>query len=315
MLFAFGKFDYLGWKGKGEHVHPQMIPGEATASQRATIKYFFVVAASLPRAGARGRRRGPLPRRAGQLLRHRLSRFFPSNILRTWHLQLAIFWIATAYVAGGLFLAPVAGREGAEGPGPVGVHVLFGALVIVVVGSLLGEILGINNLLAKLWFWLGHQGWEYLDLGRVWQILLAVGLVLWLVLLFRAIAPARKDPEKGKVSSLFLYAAVAIPLFYLPAMFFGSTTNFTVVDMWRFWIIHLWVEGFFELFVTVMVAVIFFQLGIVSAHDGDARRLPRCHSVSWAAGSSAPDITGTGPASRTSPWPSPRCSPRWRSCR
>ena len=28
--------------------------------------------------------------------------------------------------------------------------------------------------------------------------------------------------------------------------------------MWRFWIIHLWVEGFFELFATVMVAVIFF---------------------------------------------------------
>jgi nitric oxide reductase subunit B len=94
--------------------------------------------------------------------------------------------------------------------------------------------------------------------------LLAVGRVLWLFLLFRAIAAVRQDPEKGEVSSLFLYAAVGIPLFYLPAMFFGSTTHFTVVDMWRFWIIHLWVEGFFELFATVMVAIIFFQLGVVS---------------------------------------------------
>jgi nitric oxide reductase subunit B len=57
---------------------------------------------------------------------------------------------------------------------------------------------------------------------------------------------------------------VAIPLFYLPALFFGSRTHFTVVDNWRFWIIHLWVEGFFELFVTTMVAVLFYDLGMVS---------------------------------------------------
>ena len=90
-----------------------------------------------------------------------------------------------------------------------------------------------------------------------------MGLVFWLVLLFRAVAPALKDPEEGEISSLFLYAAATIPLFYLPAFFFGSTTNYTVVDNWRFWIIHLWVEGFFELFVTVMVAVIFYKLGMV----------------------------------------------------
>jgi nitric oxide reductase subunit B len=62
---------------------------------------------------------------------------------------------------------------------------------------------------------------------------------------------------------LFLGCAAAIPFFYLPAFFFGSTTNYTVVDTWRFWIIHLWVEGFFELFVTVLVAVTFYQLGVV----------------------------------------------------
>ncbi|MRR06092.1 MAG: nitric-oxide reductase large subunit, partial [Deltaproteobacteria bacterium] len=110
----------------------------------------------------------------------------------------------------------------------------------------------------------GNQGWEYLDLGRAWQLLLALGLVFWLLLLFREIAPVRNDPGRNLISSLFLLAAVAIPLFYLPALFFGSTSNFSVVDNWRFWIIHLWVEGFFELFATVMVAVIFFQLGLIT---------------------------------------------------
>ena len=118
--------------------------------------------------------------------------------------------------------------------------------------------------MGKFWFWFGHQGWEYLDLGRGWQILLALGLAIWVVLLWRQVAPALHDPERQEISLLFLAAAMAIPFFYLPAFFFGSTTNYTMVDNWRFWIIHLWVEGFFELFVTVMVAVTFFRMGLVS---------------------------------------------------
>ncbi|MDP2603527.1 MAG: nitric-oxide reductase large subunit [Deltaproteobacteria bacterium] len=263
VLFAFGKFDYLGWKGKSEHIHPQMLPGTTSASQKAVIKYFLVVAllffAQVVVGGATAHYRAEPAGFYGI----DLSGLFPSHLVRTWHLQLAIFWIATAYVAGGLFLAPALG--GKEPKDQVkGVNVLFGALVVVVAGSLVGEMLGLNQLLGELWFWFGHQGWEYLELGRAWQILLAVGLILWLVLLFKGIAPARQDPERREIASLFLYAAVAIPLFYLPAMFFDSSSHFSVVDTWRFWIIHLWVEGFFELFATVMVAVIFYQLGIVS---------------------------------------------------
>ncbi len=263
VLFAFGKFDYLGWKGKTGHIHPQMLPGVTTESQKATVKYFVLVAvlllAQVLVGGATAHYRAD-PRGFYGI---DLSSVFPSNILRTWHLQLAIFWIATAYIAGGLFLAPALGGTDPKGQ-TLGVNILFGALVSVVSCSLLGEIVGINQLLGTLWFWFGHQGWEYLDLGRAWQFLLAAGLGLWVILLFRGIAPARKDQERREVSSLFLYAAIAIPLFYLPAMFFSSTSHFSVVDTWRFWIIHLWVEGFFELFVTVMVAIVFYELGMIS---------------------------------------------------
>src|SRR6185295_10102567 len=129
--------------------------------------------------------------------------WFPYNLLRTWHLQLAIFWIATAWVTGGLFLAPLVG--GAEPPGQrLSVLVLLGALALVVGGSLFGESLGINDRLGSLWFWFGHQGSEYLDLGRFWQILLAVGLVFWLVLMFRALRPAMKSAGRSELASLFL---------------------------------------------------------------------------------------------------------------
>ena len=263
VLFAFGRFDYLGWQGKGGHIHPQMLPGVTTESQRATIKFFVLVAllflAQVLVGGATAHYRAD----PGGFYGVDLSQLVPSNLLRTWHLQLAIFWIATAYIAGGLCLAPAVGGREPTGQA-AGANLLFGALVFVAVGSMLGEWLGINQLLGELWFWFGHQGWEYLDLGRAWQVLLAAGLLFWLVLLFRGIAPARRDPESREIASLFLYAAIAIPLFYLPAMFFGPRGHFSVVDTWRFWIIHLWVEGFFELFVTVMVAVIFYKLSIVS---------------------------------------------------
>jgi nitric oxide reductase subunit B len=263
VLFAFGKFNYLGWKGRGEHIHPQMMPGVTTESQRATIKYFVIVAllflAQVLVGGATAHYRAD----PGSFYGIDLSAFFSSSILRTWHLQLAIFWIATAYIAGGLFLSISLGGKEPKNQA-LGVNLLFVALVFVAVGSLLGEMFGVFQLLGKLWFWIGHQGWEYLDLGRAWQVLLALGLVAWLILVFRGMQPARKDPTEREISTLFLLSALAIPLFYLPAMFFNSTSNFTVVDNWRFWIIHLWVEGFFELFITVMVAVLFYKLGMVS---------------------------------------------------
>ncbi|RPJ14924.1 MAG: nitric-oxide reductase large subunit [Deltaproteobacteria bacterium] len=262
VLFTFGRFDYLGWKGKSQDVHPHMLPGEVTAGQKATIKYFVIVAllflAQVTIGGALAHYRAE----PGDFYGIDLAQYLPSNILRTWHLQLALFWIATAYIAGGLLLASSVGQKEPRRHS-AGVHMLFWALVVLVAGSLLGELLGIHQVFGQFWSWFGHQGWEFLELGRFWQVILVVGLSFWIWLLYRAIAPAMKDPERKEIALLFMMGAAAIPFFYLPAFFFGSTTNFTVVDTWRFWIIHLWVEGFFELFVTVLVAVTFYQLGVV----------------------------------------------------
>lgn len=263
VLLAFGKYDFLGWKARPGYLHAKLPGSGVTPAQRATLKYFALVtllflAQTLVGSAVAHFRADP-----GSFYGFNLAAWLPSNLLRTWHLQLAIFWIATAYVAGALFLAAALGGNEPAGQRK-GIDILFWGLVVVIVGSLLGEWAGMRQLLPTLWFWFGDQGWEYLELGRAWQILLAVALLFWFGLLVRALLPALRDPERREIAGLFLCAAIAIPVFYLPAMFFDSTTHFSIVDAWRFWIIHLWVEGFFEFFVTVMVAIIFLQLGAVT---------------------------------------------------
>jgi len=268
ILFFFGKFDYLGWGGEKTpaHFHDSALVGwKLTPSQWATGKFFGIVAALFFLQSLAGGALAHYRVEPGAFYGLDIASYLPYNLLRTWHLQLAIFWIATAWVGGGLFLAPLVGRKEPKGQ-RLGANLLFGALLIVVLGSLLGEWLGIADRLGDLWFWFGHQGSEYLDLGRFWQVLLALGLVLWLVLMFRALRPAMKVAGRSELASLFLYSAAAIPIFYLPALFYGPHTNFAVIDNWRFWIIHLWVEGFFELFATVLVATMFHQMGLVSVN-------------------------------------------------
>jgi nitric oxide reductase subunit B len=262
VLFAFGRFDFLGWHRDAQR-RPAMLPHRPTASQRAIPKYFIVVSllflAQVLVGGGVAHYRAD----AAGFYGIDISHIFPSQLLRTWHLQLAILWIATAFLAGGLFLAPsLGGRDPAYQS--LGVNLLLAALIVVVAGSLLGEWLGIRQMLGRLWEWFGDQGWEYLDLGKAWQIALAAGLVIWVALLFRALEPAFRDPERGELSILFFLSGLAIPVFYLPAFFYNSGTNFAIVDHWRFWIIHLWVEDFFELFVTVVVAVLFYRLGAIT---------------------------------------------------
>ncbi|HWH67889.1 MAG TPA: cbb3-type cytochrome c oxidase subunit I, partial [Candidatus Sulfotelmatobacter sp.] len=142
---------------------------------------------------------------------------------------------------------------------------LFGALVIVVLGSLAGEAAGIHNKikLSGPWFWLGTQGWEYLDLGRLWQLLLIVGMLLWLVILIRGLRQHLAQEHPGNLPWLFFYSALSIPLFYAAGVVFWKNHSYAVVDFWRFWVVHLWVEDFLELFTTIMVAYIFVQLGVV----------------------------------------------------
>src|SRR5690606_14989513 len=175
-----------------------------------------------------------------------------------------IFWIATAWLATGLFMAPaVSGYEPKFQR--LGVNVLFVCLLIIVGGSMAGQWFGVQQKLGyEANFWFGHQGYEYVDLGRFWQIFLLAGLFIWLGLMARAMWPAFRQKEEGRhLLGLFLLSSLAIAGFYGAGLMWGRQTNLAIAEYWRWWVVHLWVEGFFEVFANVVIAFLFVRLGLL----------------------------------------------------
>jgi nitric oxide reductase subunit B len=271
VLFAFGRYNWLGWQREEEPEEEKRRfrePNQVrlTPAQRATPWYFLVVAGLFLLQGLLGGANAHYHVEPEGFYGLQLARLLPYNLSRMWHVQLALFFVSAAFLAMGIFLAPmIAGRE-PKHQKPLALA-LFGALVLVVVGSLVGEAISLAGLMPgdDLWFWLGSQGWEYLDLGRMWQMLLVVGMFLWVVILIRGLRHRLPNEHMGNMPWLFVYSALSIPVFYAVGMVFGKNVNFVLADFWRFWVVHLWVEDFLELFTTIMVAYIFVLLGVVRA--------------------------------------------------
>jgi len=283
LLAAFGRWNFLGWHGREEQRITFRPPDEVllTPAQRSCAWFFLVMSLLFLLQTLTGGATQHYRAEIGNFFGFDLARILPFNLARTWHVQLAIFWVATSFLAAGIFLVPmITGRE------PRGQHwfsySLLGALALVVFGSLGGEFAGIHGWIQKGWSWLGNQGFEYLDLGRLWQILLTVGLFFWVVILFRGLRERLRVEHAGNMPWLFFFSALAIPAFYAVGLLARTNSNFTTTDFWRFWVVHLWVEDFLELFTTVMVAYIFVLIGVV--HQRVALRLIYLDVLLYSAG-------------------------------
>ncbi len=235
-----------------------------TPSMKATLKYFWVVGALWLLQVGLGAVTAHYQVEGSSFYGIPISEWLPYSVTRTWHTQLGIFWIATAWLATGLFVAPaVSGYEPKFQR--FGVNFLFVALIIIVLGSMAGQWFAVMQRMDYTTnFWFGHQGYEYTDLGRFWQLFLTVGLFLWLFLMARALWPAfRNLKESRHLLALFLLASTAIPVFYIPALLWGQHTHLAIAEYWRWWLVHLWVEGFFEVFATVVIAFLFTRMGLL----------------------------------------------------
>jgi nitric oxide reductase subunit B len=276
VLFLLAGIGLLGWHHarthqEEHHTFPASDPLatlRVTPSMRATAKYFWVVLALFLVQILLGAITAHYQVEGQEAYGFALSEVLPYSITRTWHTQLAVLWIAVAWLGTGLYIAPaLSGHEPKFQR--LGVNFLFVCLLIIVVGSFAGQWMAVMQKLGlENNFWFGHQGWEYADMGRFWQWFLFIGLILWLTLVGRALWPVLRGPKsdtKSIVGLMFL-STVAIGLFFASALMWGEHTHISEVEYWRWWLVHLWVEGFFEVFAAAVMSLIFVRLGLIRAH-------------------------------------------------
>jgi nitric oxide reductase subunit B len=239
---------------------------EPTASMKATRKYFYVVIGLILAQVGMGVITAHYSVEGQSFFGFPLAEYLPFIVSRTIHTQFAVLWIATAWLATGLYIAPaISGHEPKYQK--LGVDLLFYALLFIVVGSTATGWAGtLQNPGTDYSFWIGNQGLEYTSMGRIWQILLFIGLLFWAFLLGRGLLPALKKPSesRGLIAMVFL-AALCIGGFYATSLAWGPRTHYSMIEYWRWWLVHLWVEGFFEVFATAVIALLFTRLGLIRA--------------------------------------------------
>ncbi|KFN47973.1 nitric-oxide reductase large subunit [Arenimonas metalli] len=279
VLFLIAGIALLGWHYAVNHSKeeaPLQLPATdplakvvVTPSMKATAKYFWVVIALFLVQILLGAITAHYQVEGQEAYGFALAEYLPYSLTRTWHTQLAVLWIATAWLGMGLYIGPaISGHEPKFQA--LGVHVLWVCLIIIVVGSFAGQWFAVMQKLGLANnFWFGHQGWEYVDLGRFWQWFLFIGLGLWLTLVGRCLVPAiRAGGESKSITTLLFLSTVAIGLFYGAGLMWGEHTHLSMVEYWRWWVVHLWVEGFFEVFATAVIAFLFTKLGLIKTSTG-----------------------------------------------
>ncbi len=235
-----------------------------TPSMRATAKYFWLVTALFVVQVLLGIVTAHYAVEGQGLYGLPLAEYFPYTVTRSWHTQLAVLWIATAFLAAGLYVGPLLSKKDPQFQ-VWGVNFLFGSLFVIVVGGFVGQWAAVNRFITNLDtnYWFGHQGWEYVDLGRVWQIYLVIGLLLWVVLVLRALWPGLRKTNSRSIIFLVIVSVVTIGLLYAAGLMWGKKTHLVLAEYWRWWLVHLWLEGIFEVFATAIISLLFVHMGLV----------------------------------------------------
>jgi nitric oxide reductase subunit B len=274
VLFVIAGIALLGWHhavSAGRREEPHELPAvdpmslvRVTPSMKATAKYFWVLLGMFLLQILLGTITAHYQIEGQHQYGVNLSDILPYSLSRTWHTQLAVLWIATAWLATGLYIAPaISGYEPKYQK--LGVDLLWICLLFIVAGAFTGQWFAVMQKMGLEYnFWFGHQGWEYADMGRFWQWFLFIGLMLWVLLVGRALWPAlRPGTESRSIIGLLFLATIAIGLFFGAALMWGENSHLSMVEYWRWWLVHLWVEGFFEVFAAAVLAIIFTRLGLL----------------------------------------------------
>jgi nitric oxide reductase subunit B len=272
VVYIVHRYGFFYGEAKAVEASYKLLAAPVTPSQLSSAKYFLVAGLLFIVQIFNGGLLAHYTVHPGSFFIEFIGQVYPYSWAKTWHMQLAILWIALSWMGTAIYLAPLVGGREPNGQRAM-VNILFVAAVAVAVGSLTGEVLSIKGFFGDAWFWLGHQGWEYLELGRLWQILLFGGLIFWLVVVYRGVAPilqrgqkdSKEEADRKALIIFYVFSAIFVVAFFGFGLFYGRGTHLTVADYWRWFVVHIWVESIFEFFGVAVISMFLVTLGLVTA--------------------------------------------------
>ena len=234
-----------------------------TATQRATYKFFY--AAVLLFA---------VQVLAGILTVHdfvglvnflgfNIADVLPITVTRSWHVQLSLLWISACWIGASFFVMPMLSPQQPRNQLLL-INILFTWFVVLVAGAIVGLFIGPKGISGHSWYWIGHTGWEYLEPGKLWQGILYLLLGFWVIILLRGLKPVMTLKKPWALPNWMIYATLSILVLLTSSLMFSPKTNFVIADFWRWMVVHMWAEAFFEVFTTVLIGYFMVLMGLVS---------------------------------------------------
>lgn len=268
VLYYHGKLDKLDDDVYTNKAEPFMTRGDIEkfqpdAIQRSTYKFFYVAIILFA-----------VQVLAGILTVHdfvgfinffgfNISKALPITITRSWHVQLSILWISACWIGASFFMMSLVSPNQSKKQVTL-INSIFWLIVLLVAGSFAGIFLGPKGIIGENWYWFGHQGWEYVELGKLWQIILGVVFIIWAITIYRGIKPVMKLKQPWALPNWLVYTTFSIILLLLSGFIATPKTNFVIADFWRWMVVHMWAEAFFEVFTTVLIGYFMVVMGLVS---------------------------------------------------
>lgn len=192
-----------------------------------------------------------------------ISKALPITVTRSWHVQLSLLWISTCWIGASFFVMTLISPVQPAAQVRL-IRILFWLTVLTAAGSFAGILLGPKGILGNKWYWLGHQGWEYMEMGKLWEALLGTVFILWFIVLYRGVRPVISLRQPWALPNWLVYTSASILLLLISGFIATPATNFVIADFWRWMVIHMWAEAFFEVFTTVLIGYFMVLMGLVS---------------------------------------------------
>lgn len=268
VLYYHGKLEKLDDNTYTSKAQPFMTRGEIQkfrpdAIQRSTYKFFYAAILLFATQVL-----------AGILTVHdfvgfvnyfgfNISEPLPITVTRSWHVQLSILWISACWIGASFFMMSLVSPKQPTRQVTL-VNTVFWLTILLVAGSFAGMLLGPKGIIGRNWYWFGHQGWEYVEIGKLWQILLGIVFITWAITLYRGIKPVMKLRQPWALPNWLVYATFSIILLLISGFIATPKTNFVIADFWRWMVVHMWAEAFFEVFTTVLIGYFMVVMGLVS---------------------------------------------------